>query len=661
MTRLFRVLTGFAIAVVGVGAAAGSAFAAVCNIERVSVSSTGAQGDGPSARFGGDVAISAGGRYVLFGSEATNLVPGDTSGRDVFLYDTVTDAIELISVATNGTPAGSSASGQVTADGRYVVFQSCAANVVVGDTNGDCDIFVRDRVTGTTEVVSVSSAAELANSGSSAGPSISDDGRFAAYTSRASNLVPGDTNQEVDVFLHDRLTGTTVRVSEAAGGVDANNVSQEAFVSADGRFVSYESTATNLVLGDTNNASDVFLYEIATGTTTRVSVSSTGAEASGTSGAPSLSADGRLVAFFSTASNLVPGDTAFDDVFVHDNVTGVTELVSVSTGGGQANGSSSPSLTNGLSADGRFAVFQSAASNLVAGDTNVSTDVFVRDRLTGATARVNVPTSGIQANGPSFNAAISGDGQVVAFASDASNLVSGDTNNTTDVFTSMCRPSATAIALDPVASTNEVGTSHTVTATVTHLGQPIAGGVVRFTVTGSVSAVGSCTTDALGECSFTYAGPTLPGADLITAYADDDGDVQQDATEPVATATKAWAMTAVTPGRVTGGGHVLTISGPGQVAFGFNAMSDGVLFYGDCNVVDRLADLRVRCLDVTSLVVVGTHVTFRGNATVNGVATTYVIDVDDLGEPGAGSDTFKLVTPEYEIGGVLTQGNIQIH
>jgi hypothetical protein len=259
MSRLFRVLTGFAIAVVGVGAAAGSAFAAVCNIERVSVSSAGAQGDGPSARFGGDVAISAGGRYVLFGSEATNLVPGDTNSRDVFLDDTVTGAIDLISVATNGTPAGSSASGQVTADGRYVVFQSCASNVVVGDTNGDCDIFVRDRVTGTTEVVSVSSTAELANSGSSAGPSISDDGRFAAYASRASNLVAGDTNQEVDVFLHDRLTGTTVRVSEAVGGGDADNVSQEAFVSADGRFVSYESTATNLVLGDTNNASDVFL------------------------------------------------------------------------------------------------------------------------------------------------------------------------------------------------------------------------------------------------------------------------------------------------------------------------------------------------------------------------------------------------------------------
>lgn len=662
MTRLFRVLAGLAIGAVGAGAGAGSAFAAVCNIERVSVSNTGAEGDGPSARFGGDVAISADGRYVLFGSEATNLVPGDTNGRrDLFLYDTGTDTIELISIATDGTPAGSSGSGQVTADGRYVVFQSCAPNLVAGDTNGTCDIFVRDRLTGTTELVSVSSTGELANSGSPGGPSISDDGRFVAFTSRASNLVPGDSNQEADVFLHDRLTGSTVRVSEAAGGGDANGVSQEAFVSADGRFVSYESSATNLAVGDTNNASDVFLYDVATDTTTRVSVSSTGGEANGTSGAPSLTADGRFVAFFSTASNLVPDDTAFDDVFVHDNVTGATERVSVSTSGGQANGNSGPSLTNGLSADGRFAVFQSVASNLVAGDTNVTTDVFVRDRLTEATTRVNVPSSGVQANGPSFNAAISGDGRVVAFASDASNLVPGDANNTTDVFISICRPSATAIALDPVAATNEVGTNHTVTATVTDLGQPLAGVVVRFSVAGSVTAAGSCTTDALGQCSFTYTGPALPGADLIAAYADDDGDAEQDVTEPVAAATKAWTMTAAAFGHVTGGGHVLTMTGTGDVAFGFDAKRDGVLFHGHCNVVDRLADVRVKCLDVTSLVVVGTHATFRGNATVNGVATTYVIDVDDLGDPGADHDTFRLVTPEYETGGVLTQGNIQIH
>lgn len=662
MTRLFRVLAGLAIAAGGVGAGAGSAFAAVCNIERVSVSSTGAEGNGPSARFGGDVAISADGRYVLFGSEATNLVTGDTNGgRDLFLYDTLADTLELISVATNGTPAGSSGFGQVTADGRYVVFQSCAPNLVGGDTNGTCDIFVRDRLTGTTDVVSVSSSGVLANGGSAPGPSLSDDGRFVAFASLASNLVPGDTNQEHDVFLRDRLFGTTVRVTEAAGGGDANGPSQEAFVSADGRFVSYDSAAGNLVVGDTNNASDVFLYEVATDTTSRVSVSSVGGQADGTSGGSSLSADVRFVSFFSAASNLVPDDTAFDDVFVHDNVTGATERVSVSIGGGQGNGNSGPSFTNGLSADGRFAVFQSVASNLVTGDTNATTDVFVRDRLTGATMRVNVPSSGVQANGPSFNSAIDGDGRVVAFASDASNLVLGDTNNTTDVFTSICRPAATAIALDPVASTNEVGTSHTVTATVTDLGQPIAGVVVRFSVAGSVTAAGSCTTDALGQCSFTYTGPALPGADLITAYADDDGDAQQDVAEPAAGATKAWTTTIVAPGHVTGGGHVLNMAGTGHVAFGFDAKSDGVLFRGDCNVVDRLADVRVKCLDVTSLVVVGTHATFRGNATVNGVATTYVIDVDDLGDRGAGVDTFKLVTPQYETGGVLTQGNIQIH
>lgn len=662
MTRLIRVLAGVAVAAVGVGAGAGSAFAVVCNVERVSLSSAGAEGDGPSARFGGDVAISAAGRYVLFGSEATNLVPGGTDGsRNLFLYDTLTDSIELISVAIDGTPAGSSGFGQVSADGRYVVFQSCAPNLVLGDTNGVCDIFVRDRLFGTTEVVSVSSTGQLANDGSAVGPSISDDGRFAAFTSLASNLVPGDTNGAYDVFLHDRLTGTTARVSEAVGGGNADGVSQEAFVSADGRFVSYESAATNLVVGDTNNASDVFVYDVAAGTTSRVSVSSTGGEAEGTSGVPSLSADGRFVAFFSTASNLVPDDTAFDDVFVRDNATGAVERASEPTGGGQANGNSGPSITNGLSVDGRFAVFQSVASNLVPGDTNATTDVFVRDRFTGTTTRVNVPGSGVEANAASFNAAISGDGRVVAFASDASNLVPGDTNSTTDVFTSVCRPSATAIALDPVAATNEVGTNHTVTATVTDLGQPITGVVVRFSVSGSVSAAGSCSTDALGQCSFTYTGPAVPGADLITAYADDDGDAVRDTTEPAAAATKAWTSAAVTSGRITGGGHVLDVTGTGHVAFGFNAKSDGVVFRGDCNVVDRIADIRVKCLDVTSVVVAGTHATIRGNATVNGVATTYVIDVDDLDESGVGGDTFKLVTPAYATGGALTQGNIQIH
>ena len=351
----------------------------------------------------------------------------------------------------------------------------------------------------------------------------------------------------------------------------------------------------------------------------------------------------------------MPGDTAFDDVFVHDNVTGATERVSVSAGDGQSNGNSGPSLTNGLTIAGDLAVFHSEASNLVAGDTNAVADVFVRDRLAGATTRVNVPSSGIQSNGPSFNAAISGDGRVVAFASGASNLVPGDSNNTTDVFTSVCRPSATAIALDPVASTNEVGTSHTVTATVTNGAQPLAGVVVRFSVSGSMSASGSCTTDPLGRCSFTYAGPALPGADLITAYADDDGDAARDATEPLATATKAWTMTDSASGHVTGGGHV------GEVAFGFSAKRDGTVLKGDCKVADRLANVLVRCLDVTSLVVVGTHATFRGNATVNGVATTYTIDVDDLDESGAGRDTFKLVTAQYAVAGMLTQGNVQIH
>lgn len=222
--------------------------------------------------------------------------------------------------------------------------------------------------------------------------------------------------------------------------------------------------------------------------------------------------------------------------------------------------------------------------------------------------------------------------------------------------------SGSVTTLSPAAATNDVGTRHTVTATVVSFsdpGQTLAGVTVYFTVTGSVTTSGQCTTGADGQCSFTYTGPTFPGADLIRAYADADEDGQRDAEEVEGIATKAWVLPASTQGQVTGGGHA---GGAGEVAFGFNAQSGSNGPKGRCNVIDRTTLLHVKCLDVVTLVVTATHATIYGNAEVNGQRTQYRIDVDDLGEPGAGRDTFTIQTDSgYVGGGVLTQGNVQIH
>jgi hypothetical protein len=232
--------------------------------------------------------------------------------------------------------------------------------------------------------------------------------------------------------VHDRQTGATTRVSVSSVGGQGNDFSSGPALSADGRYVAFESTASNLVAGDTNGSGDVFVHDRQTGATTRVSVSSTGEQGNGNSFRAALSADGRYVAFESTASNLVAGDTnGTSDIFVHDRQTGATTRVSVSSAGEQGNNNS---FRSALSANGRYVAFYSLASNLVAGDTNGRWDVFVHDRQTGVTRRVSVSSAGVQGNHDSMWPALSADGRYVAFDSVASNLVPGDTNETWDVF-----------------------------------------------------------------------------------------------------------------------------------------------------------------------------------------------------------------------------------
>jgi TolB protein len=396
--------------------------------ERISLNSAEFEGDGPS----GPPAFCADGRWVAFASDATDLVGNDGNGlRDVFLRARHGDRTWRISV----TPAGADADGPsfdpaISADGTWTAFTSEATNLVAGDANGVADVFVHDFVTGVTARVSVDSFGGEAN-GASGRPAISADGRWVVFDSVASNLVAGDLNGVRDVFLHDRWTGVTARVSVPPAGGEADGESRAPRISGDGRFLVFESDASNLAL-DANGVTDVFLVDQMTGGLLRISVTSGGNEALGASFDADVSVDGFTVVFTSAAANLVAGDTnGVEDVFLRDRRGGITERVSVSSSGAQANGRSGNAT---MIPDGSILLFESEATDLVAGDTNGVSDVFLRERATAATERVSLRTLGGQANGPSYAPSCAVDARVVAFASDATNLVAGDGNGVTDVF-----------------------------------------------------------------------------------------------------------------------------------------------------------------------------------------------------------------------------------
>ena len=427
--------------------------------ERVNVTTSGAQ-----AALGTGVpapTISHDGRYVAFHSKAVNLAAGDTNETDdAFVHDRQTGITTRVSVSGSGGQSnGRSLFPAISGNGRFVVFGSGATNLVPGDTNNSPtsptanpqdtgrDSFVHDRVTGAIERVNVSSdevegrcftaggAFQACGGGVAlAEADINFDGRYVAFAANASNLVPGDTNNATDIFVRDRQAGTTTRVSLTNAGLQAGAASIEPAISADGRFVAFSSTATNLVAPDPGAARQIYVRDTVANTTTRVSVASGagGAFGTGNSSLPTISSDGRYVAFASLASNLVAGDTNnAQDIFVHDRQTSTTTRVSVANGGGQ---SPEGGFFPHISGDGRHVAFDSIAP-LVAGDTNALSDVFVHDRQTGATTRASLSRDATQAlGGGSFFPALSADGRYVAFASEASNLVTGDTNGLPDVF-----------------------------------------------------------------------------------------------------------------------------------------------------------------------------------------------------------------------------------
>ncbi len=372
-----------------------------------------AQGDLTRITDGSDVserpAVSADGRYVVFDSKAPNLVPGDTNEyRDVFVHDRQTGVTTAV---TNGH--GSSYAGAISADGRYIVFDSYASSLDPNDTNRARDVYIYDQLTDTAKRITDGNDNSCAstNASRSCGSGISADGRFVVFVSSASDLVPDDTNGYSDVFLYDRDTETTTAVTGGTAGA------QVPAISADGRWISFSSSASNLVPLDRNRARDVFLFDREGDTLSRI----TNGNAGSYSSSSALTADGRYVTYYSSATDLVAGDTnQRDDVFVYDRVDDTTTLLTQGN-----NHSQVPTF----SADGQHLAFESYSSDLAPGDHNDLVDVFVYDWESGATTRLS------KGAGPSYGAMMSGDGGVIAFTSEAGNLVPNDTNNLADVFT----------------------------------------------------------------------------------------------------------------------------------------------------------------------------------------------------------------------------------
>ncbi len=395
--------------------------------------------EGNNASGPDSISISGDGRYVAFSSQASNLVPGDTNGKiDVFVRDRQTGATTRVSVDSNGNQANDVGwHPAMSADGRYVAFASAATNLSPEPEAGYLQVYVHDLVTGSTELVSRNGDGVPGNQASattSEAPSISGDGNYIAFWSAATNLGGTVTNNNGRIYVRDRSAGTTTLLTVGYDGSEANGGSQSPAISADGCYIAYTSSAYNLVPGDTNGVSDVFVYDCHDGTTTRVSVDDDGAQGDGASRSPSISGDGTYVAFSSFASNLTSDSRGYEHIIVHDRQAGQNQRVDYAWDGGETDGGA---MLPVISAYGDIVAFISGATNIVPNDTNGVSDVFVTF-LAAPIEMMGVASedsSGVEGNGSSgsmFAPAMNSDGQQIAFYSQASNLVSYDTNNYCD-------------------------------------------------------------------------------------------------------------------------------------------------------------------------------------------------------------------------------------
>ncbi|HET9737057.1 MAG TPA: hypothetical protein VFP78_02970 [Solirubrobacteraceae bacterium] len=478
------------------------------------------------------------GRFVSFASLASNLVPGDTNGvGDVFVRDRRTGVTERVSVGLKAAQGnddsnilGIASNTAISDDGRFVAFKSVASNLVRGDRNGTTDVFVRDRLTGTTERISVDdSENEAAGGGDS--PAISPDGRYVAFVTR-----DFDTDFSDDVYLRDRVGGTTVRISVAFDGGPAQNNSGSPAVGlrAGAPVVAFSSSADNLVPDDGDSAEDVFARDLSgpAPTTERISVSSDEQEQTFADGgfgfgsrAPAITGDARFVAFHSDAVNFTspPQEDGFADVFVRDRQLGTTTLASPNAAGGEANGQSEGA---DLSPDGRFVSFASFATDLVvpADQDGLLQDAFVRDMTAGTTELVSVASDHSDARFGPFDThvgtgPVSADGLVSLMATNADNLSTADDNLNLDVYANDRRP-GTDLSMTAVDAPDPVAARGTLTYTLTARndgGAPAPGAGVRVTLDPTatfVSASPGCThASGTVECEL---GTLFPGASATT-------------------------------------------------------------------------------------------------------------------------------------------------
>lgn len=395
----------------------------------LSFSQTGEPANGPSS----NPAISADGRFVAFASLASNLVANDTNEMwDIFLTDRQNNATALVSLSSDGVQGnGPSRDPSISSDGRLVAFVSEASNLVSDDANGLPDIFVYDRDTKTTSHVSVSHQGWQAD-GASQTPALSADGRVVAFASRTDVLSEVRTKGHWNIYLHDRIHRTTGHLSISRRQDAGYGSSLNPAISTDGRIVTFQSMAGYLV-PETHGPlgmEQIYTYDHRTGVMSEV----TGRFRSqwvGHSRSPVLNADGRFVAFES-GSRFVSEDTnRIWDLYLYDRVTGDLKLISLDSEGKSANGRSGEAS---LSADGRLIAFTSEASNLVPNDNNGISDIFVYDQQLKTVHRINLGPRGVEANGASSNPDVSADGRFIAFTSAATNLVRDDTDAKQDIF-----------------------------------------------------------------------------------------------------------------------------------------------------------------------------------------------------------------------------------
>ena len=434
---------------------------------RVSVSTTGEEADDDDLNG----VISANGRFVAFESQSTNLVPGLDGNNHVLVHDLATSTTIVIDSGPSGLSDAASHEPSISSDGRFVAFHSRGTNLVdLGPFVGPSQIFVRDIHTGEVILASMNNAGQP-NDADASEAAISASGRFIAFTTPG-NLTGDDFFGIDDVYVYDRDTGETELVSVASPGVGGDLESGRASISADGRYVAFTSNATDLVVNDTNDAEDVFLRDRVAGTTTRISTGPGGVERNGISfirSGPVISGDGAFVVLESDSDNFIANDTNMAaDIFVHDTASGTKTRVSVTSSGQQTDdfrASQRPSISD----NGRFVVFDSSSNNLDEAAMEIATSVFLHDRDTGTT--VLIPSDVVGSQWPT----VSNDGERVAFDSVSANLVPDDTNGRADAFVhdrQTLPPSAVSVVASvlPTSRSVQVGDTASAFATIINTG-----------------------------------------------------------------------------------------------------------------------------------------------------------------------------------------------